>query len=745
MKQLQTWQGTATKLLALLIILPLALAAANSAAAGGPDDPPVHPEKHGREFRSLDEAVAAGKLDAELVDTLSSEGSIEAIVTFESADILDEAELAAPEGPERAKAIIDAASGKFAERKGRALGHHKHSELVKDYENLPLSLVRFRSEGALLAFLNSDEVSGVRANGRGTTALDQSLPLVRVTRADGARLISQTGAGTYVAVIDTGVDYRRTAFGSCSAPGVPSTCKVFRSFHFQNTSDCELVSANGGPGSELHGTNVAGIITGVAPGTRILDFDVFSYDAASDSCYYDDDYVVSAIKETIAWKKAGYDIRAINMSLGYSGTRLGACPGSIYTSVFDLARRVGILPVVASGNDGFSDGVAYPACTPGAVSVGAVYDDPCEIGAPGSCETFGLAFYWQYYAQAPNCSESVYPLERDRVTCFSNSGPSLSLLAPGWRITAAGVTMGGTSQAAPHVAGAAAVLASARPTATADAIQWALVNNGKVVRDYRNGQENRRLDVYSALDSLLNRPVDTTAPVASEPVHAIPFDFQAVTSATSTIPVTISWSASDRGGIAQYSVYRSVNSGAWTMVTLADPKQTSVSSPHTAGVTYSYAVRAKDLTGNWSVWKYDTFTVRTYQENSSAISYSAGWTSVAKSDAYGGFEKTSSYQNFINVGGYAGCATPYSSQPVAQLKFTGENVMLIAPLTTDGGQATVFLDGQCIGDYYLRATTRTARQTILSLNVDNPTATHTLAVYAGGTGRTSIDAFIVVQ
>lgn len=35
-----------------------------------------------------------------------------------------------------------------------------------------------------------------------------------------------TGAGTTVCVLDSGVDFARAAFGSCSAPGIPAGCKL---------------------------------------------------------------------------------------------------------------------------------------------------------------------------------------------------------------------------------------------------------------------------------------------------------------------------------------------------------------------------------------------------------------------------------------------------------------------------------------------------------------------------------------
>ncbi len=92
------------------------------------------------------------------------------------------------------------------------------------------------------------------------------------------------GAGTSVAVLDTGVDYTLAAFGTCTAPGAPAgTCKVAYAQDFA-PDDSILDDVDG------HGTNVSGIVVGVAPDTKILGLDVFSTDG---SAYYSD--ILSAL------------------------------------------------------------------------------------------------------------------------------------------------------------------------------------------------------------------------------------------------------------------------------------------------------------------------------------------------------------------------------------------------------------------------------------------------------------------
>ena len=75
------------------------------------------------------------------------------------------------------------------------------------------------------------------------------------------------------------------------------------------------------------------------------------------------------------------------------------------------------------------------------------------------------------------------------------------MLAPGALITAAGFTMGGTSQAAPHVAGAVAVLKGANPNLSVDSIKSIFTLTGRFITDHRNSITKPRLDLLEALHS----------------------------------------------------------------------------------------------------------------------------------------------------------------------------------------------------------------------------------------------------
>jgi subtilisin family serine protease len=311
--------------------------------------------------------------------------------------------------------------------------------------------------------------------------------LIRQPEAEAAGYV---GDGSSVAVLDTGVDYTRPAFGSCSAPGGACTVAASR----------DIAPDDGVLDTAGHGTNVAAIAAGVAPAAKIVSLDVFSGNIA-----YDSD-VLKAINWAIE-NRDTYGITSVNMSLGNSQHVTSDCPTSPFTAPFANLRAAGILPVVAAGNSGanngnFENGISYPACTPGAISVGAVYDSKLGNVQWGECTDRNAV--------------------ADLPACFSQSGPSMTVWAPGAHISAGGYTFSGTSEAAPHVAGAVAVAASADPTATADEIAAAIENNGPVITDERNGVSKRRIDVAAVAAAVGDGPAPTPTPEPTPPPTPTP-------------------------------------------------------------------------------------------------------------------------------------------------------------------------------------------------------------------------------
>jgi subtilisin family serine protease len=348
-------------------------------------------------------------------------------------------------------------------------------EFLQDYSVLPVLHVRMTSGRALDKLLRHGKVLSIDKNARNELFLGQSLPLIEQPAAwDGGN--GYGGAGASIAVLDTGADYTRTAFGSCTAPGIPdATCKVVYAKDFAASDNA--FDDNG------HGTNVAGIVLGVAPAAKIAALDVFRTDGYA----YTSD-IIAAIDWCVA-NKATYKIAAINMSLGGGRYYSPVSPTDSWGNSIQKAVDAGIVVAAASGNNAYTNSMSLPAAYTNVVSVGAVYD--ANLGS----------IRWSV------CSDSS--TLADKVTCFSNSAAFLSMLAPGASIKAADITMSGTSQASPHVAGAAAVLRSAFP---GESVQQSVarLQEGPFITDSRNGVITPRLDLVAALGVVTEPPLPTS-------------------------------------------------------------------------------------------------------------------------------------------------------------------------------------------------------------------------------------------
>jgi hypothetical protein len=463
----------------LLVVLAALLVCAPGAQAVEDGEPPPS----AKPYASLEDAVAAEAIDPNVVSDLERRGHVEALVNLDAAALIEEAEAAAPEGDERSRAILDQLMPALAAQKQDALASTDNKlEVVRDYEALPTMVVRFESPEALLELVNRPQVGGIGANQALEASVTQSLPQIRQpqTAAQGA-----TGAGTAMAILDTGLDFTRPAFGSCTSPGTPVGCRVAFAQDFGSPDGTLDQSAEGN-----HGTNVAGIATSVAPGARILALDVFESAAA-----FPDD--ILAALDFVTRTQPGFGTRAVNMSFGLGRTRTTSpCNAWInpFVGAFAAARSVGIAPVTSTGNDAFEngsfiDGVTWPACTPGAIAVGAVHS--ANVGGFFN-DVNGDGLF-----DGTDCSDPS--TAQDQVACFSQSGPLVSVLAPGALINAAGITMFGTSQAAPHVTGAVAVLAGARPQLSVTTLESAITRSGPSITDPRNGVAKPRLDLRNAL------------------------------------------------------------------------------------------------------------------------------------------------------------------------------------------------------------------------------------------------------
>lgn len=232
------------------------------------------------------------------------------------------------------------------------------------------------------------------------------------------------GAGTTIAVVDTGVRATHEDLGSKTEAGA------------------DFVTPGGGTGCfdpHGHGTHVAGIasastnngkgVAGGSPGSHIMPVRVLDENGSG---------WTSDVTAGIIWASShGADV--INLSLGGGGYS-----SSMHTAVQNAVSN-GVVVAAASGNNNSST-PSYPGGFPEALTVASTTSS-------------------------------------DTRSSFSNYGPHVDVAAPGSGILSTGgnannayVTMSGTSMATPYAAAAAAVVKSACPSASANDVATALTS-----------------------------------------------------------------------------------------------------------------------------------------------------------------------------------------------------------------------------------------------------------------------------
>jgi subtilisin family serine protease len=260
----------------------------------------------------------------------------------------------------------------------------------------------------------------------------------------GAQALS-TGAGIRVAVLDTGVDRSHPALAGRLLPGYD--------FVDGDADPSEGgAPANAGYG---HGTHVAGLVALVAPGARILPLRVLDADGVGNAWVLAEALLYAADPDGNPDTDDGAQV--INLSLGsLSRTR-------ILDTIAQIVSCVPALPDDAIGDrsdPGYNDDVTRCSRAKGALVVAAAGND-----ASASLREYPAAegAYGLLSVAATN--------SKHRLAGFSNSGTWIDLAAPGDGITSSFpgggyATWGGTSMAAPLVAGTAALLRARDPSLT---------------------------------------------------------------------------------------------------------------------------------------------------------------------------------------------------------------------------------------------------------------------------------------
>ncbi|MFD5893171.1 S8 family serine peptidase [Streptomyces sp. NPDC060366] len=309
------------------------------------------------------------------------------------------------------------------------------------------------------------KVKKVWLDGKRQAALDKSVPQTGAPMAWDAGF---DGTGVTVAVLDSGVDQTH--------PDLAIQEIAERNFS-DSADNVDRVGHGTHVASTVAGTGAKtqGKYKGVAPGARILDGKVLNDNGGGQD---------SGIIAGMEWAVAE-GAQVVNLSLGGTDT---PDIDPMEETVNRLSAETGTLFVIAAGNSGQGEST---------------------VGSPGSAES----------------ALTVGAVDKaDQLADFSSRGPRVGdggvkpdLTAPGVDITAAvaaGSGMGesspsgtpgyatasGTSMAAPHVAGAAAILAQRHPDWTGERIKAALAASAKPGPHSAYQQGTGRTDVARAIE-----------------------------------------------------------------------------------------------------------------------------------------------------------------------------------------------------------------------------------------------------
>ena len=219
-----------------------------------------------------------------------------------------------------------------------------------------------------------------------------------------------------------------------------------------------------------HGTHVAGTATaqlngigvvGVAPEAAVVPIKVLD-----DSGVGTDATVICGVDYLTGLALDGdpaNDIQIANMSLGEEGT-VGSCSDGGLHQAICQSVAAGVTYVVAAGNSSIDANGFVPASYPEVITVSAMVDLDGEPGGAAGCYLF-------IYCD-------------DRFAFFSNYGSAVDVIAPGVQVHSTWKNGGyqtsdGTSMASPHVAGVAALVKGANPSASPADIRAILMGRGE--------------------------------------------------------------------------------------------------------------------------------------------------------------------------------------------------------------------------------------------------------------------------
>lgn len=443
----------------------------------------------------------------------------------------------------------------------------------------------------------------------GLDRIDQRTAVVSADASKQSFTYTHTGAGVKAYIMDSGMkadhpefagrvatgwSYRAisqnkstsifNALGSCKVndPANNYTYNAADHIYDVDTFDQTYTPGDvGSPDNDGHGTHVAGTvggtISGVAKGTTLVPVRVLN------SCGGGNTETVLLGLQWIATQHSDGELAVVNMSIGFNSSVT-----SINTAITTLLEE-GVVVTAAAGNSG-SATCGTPAATYGTISVGAS----------------------NYFDNEPY---------------YTNYGTCVDIFAPGSLVLSASFkdkmvnnvpvadyrTISGTSMAAPHVAGIAAIVLETHPE-----IQ---TNQALLQQDFSGRKIGRTMFVWNWIKTRAtknvinyydsNRASQTPNLLVNLSSPVTPTGFSVSRSGTSAV---MSWAelAEQEGRFAVADVndvndpYRNAGFNDITYTVTAQPGNLTCTSKTTSctinglidGVSYSVSVRANNLIGD---------------------------------------------------------------------------------------------------------------------------------------------------
>jgi len=375
----------------------------------------------------------------------------------------------------------------------------------------------------LEALKNDPNVESVQLSRKLSIMLSSSVPQINANDAWATQYkeVNITGEGQTICVLDTGINYNHSDFGD--ANGFPSA-KIVGGYDFVN-NDNDPWDDHG------HGSHCAGIAAsqdtiykGIAPDAKIVAMKVMDSSGNGDS-----PDIIAGI-DWCVYHAEELNISVISMSLGGGIIHYQdhtACDSESMAIAINYANDLGFIVAVAAGNDGWTDGVSFPACASGATTVSSIDKDDTTISS------------------------------------FSNRGLLTNVLAPGRAITATNyggghISKDGTSMATPHAAGAAALLNQYYRQHDsldlhAEQIETALEESGATKFDSGSGLNLSRVDVLAALSEPIPKGIISTE-IGATPFYTID-DNPNITSLDAGTSKQITWLVNATGDYATYDFF----------------------------------------------------------------------------------------------------------------------------------------------------------------------------------------------